>query len=224
MKSRFYDNNPPKQGQAFPPLGYNVQQMLVKDVLRSIENPLKAQGFRRGPYGVLLRPIRAGFETFIGLNTATHRGDGLVGINPVMGLRDEEVENLVSELTGNPSISTLTISLGYLMPERKYIEWTFRTANQVTADELLDCIRTYGCPAMESLASREAVINALKNRQMTNTLNRPFSLPVAYLLHGERDSAMREIRDELDSMGERTDEAAKYYRLFAQKLGRRTES
>ena len=200
-------------------------KMLVKDVLRCIENPLKAQGFRRGRHGVLLRPIRLGFETFIGLNTATHRGDGMVGINPVMGLRDDEVENVVRELTGHPSIVTLTVSLGYLMPERKYIEWTFSTAEQETADELLHGIRTYGCPAMESLASREAVIEALKNRQggRVTSLNRQYSLPVAYLLQGERDSALAEIHDELASMSERTDEAAKFYRLFAQKFERKAE-
>jgi hypothetical protein len=199
--------------------------MLTKDVLRCIVNPLKAQGFRRGRHGVLLRPIRSGFETFIGLNTATHRGDGLVGINPVMGLRDDEVEHLVTELTGHPSIVTLTVSLGYLMPERRYIEWTFGAPKQETADELLYCIRTYGCPAMESLASREAVIDAFKERQNRGptSLYRQYSLPVAYLLHGDRDSALREIRDELASMSGRTDEAAKLYRLFAQKFERTAE-
>jgi hypothetical protein len=113
-----------------------------------------------------------------------------------------------------------------LAESTRYIEWTFGAPKEETADELLNCIRTYGCPAMESLASREAVIDALKERQNrgpTSLFYRHYKLPVAYLLHGDRDSALREIHDELVSMSERTDEEAKFYRLFCQKFEGRAE-
>jgi hypothetical protein len=171
-----------------------------------------------------LRPIRPGFHTFIGLNTATHRGDGLVGINPIIGLRDDAVENLLTELTGYPGIVTLSMSLGYLMPEQRYIEWVFSTANPATVQQLLDSIRTFGYVAVELLASREAVSQALKDRRMTDNQSRAYRLPIAYLLQGEKDSAIRELRCELDSISVRTDEAANHYRLFAQNLERRTLS
>ena len=150
----------------------NVQlqcaSMLVKDVLRCMESLLKEEGFHAGPHGVLLRPIRSGFQMFVGLNTATHRGDGVIGINPVVGLREDAVENRVTELTGHRSIVTLSISLGYLMPERRY------------------SIRTFGYPELRSLASREAVVAALKEGRMTINPNRAYRLPVAYLLQGRK--------------------------------------
>lgn len=195
--------------------------MLVKDVRLCMHTLLKQEGFRRGPYGVLLRPIRSRYEMFVGLNTVTYSGGRVVGINPVMGLRDDVLEKFVTELTGHRAIVTLTISLGYLMPERRYIEWEFRTPDLAIANGLLDSIRRFGCPAMESLSSPEAVIEALRNRQMIDNQSRAYRLPAAYFVQGEKESAIQEVRSELAAIRERNDPAAKEYRLFAENLERK---
>jgi len=195
--------------------------MLFKEVLRCVKGLLKEDGFHSGVHGILLRPIRPGFEMFLGLNTATHRGDGLVRINPVVGLRYDAVENLLTELTGHRwTGATFHISLGYLMPERRYIEWEFGTADPTIAMALRDSIRTFGYPAVQSLAYPEAVIETLKKKRekLFTTLFREYELPVAYLLQGRKDLAIQELHCELDSIRERTDPAAMEYRLFAEKL------
>ena len=198
--------------------------MLAKDVLRCVQNLLKEDGFRSSADGILLRPIRPGFETFVGLNAAIHRVDGLVGINPVVGVRDDAVENLLTELTGNRGTTTLSISLGYLMPEQRYIEWKFGTADTDIAKSLLHSIRTFGFPAVESLASPEAIIESLKTRRMTIDQNRAYRLPVAYLLRGKKKLAIQELHCELDSVGDRADTAAKDYRRFAYRLENRAKA
>jgi hypothetical protein len=197
--------------------------MIFKEVLRSITNALKAEGFRTSR-GILLRPICPGFETFVGLNTATHRGDGFNGINPVIGLRDVAIEDLLTELhpvPGQHSGPTLSTSLGYLTPERKYIEWLFGESESAAADQLLASIRKYGYPAMESLASHGTVLEALEKDQMTYNISRAYRLPVGLLIEGKKDSAIEVVHREMISIGDRNDEAAEQYRAFAESLERR---
>jgi hypothetical protein len=190
----------------------------VKDVLRSVKSFLKEDGFYTSIHGVLLRPICPGFEMFVGLNTATHRGDGVIGINPVVGLRDSAVENLIAELAGHRGSVTLSISLGYLMPERRYVEWEFGTADPVLAASLRDNIRMFGYPLIESLASRGAVADALKDNRMTFNESRAYRLPVVYFLQGKKDLLIQDLRNQLDAMHDRTDMAAMEYRIFAERL------
>jgi hypothetical protein len=198
--------------------------MLVKEVLRCVTSLLKEDGFHRGVYGVLLRPVCPGFEMSVGLNTATHRDDGLVGINPVVGMRQDAVENLVSELTGHRSVATLSTSLGYLMPERRYIEWAFGTADLSIAMSLRDSLRMFGYPAMESLSSSDAIIESLQKCRMTLNEDRRYRLPAAYLLQGKKDIAIQELHRELENIGERTVLAAAEFRRFAEKLEKKANA
>jgi hypothetical protein len=200
--------------------------MTARDALRRIVNLLKEQGFH-GSRGVLLRPIRPGFEMFVGLNTATDRGDGLIGINPVIGLRDDAVERLLAELQPERGretnvTPTLSVSLGYLMPERKYIEWLFAASASTAPEQLVESIDRCGRPAMELLASHEAVVAVLEDkRRAYNMIYRPYRLPTAYLLLGDKESAIRTVREEVTSICGRRDEAAELYRVFAENLERR---
>jgi hypothetical protein len=62
------------------------------------------------------------FSGWIGLGIATRRGDKRIGISPTVGVRSEKVEALVEKYWGRPA-PTISISLGYVMPQLRYLEW-----------------------------------------------------------------------------------------------------
>jgi len=71
---------------------------------------------------------------------------------------------------------------------------------------------------IESLASRGAVADALKDNRMTFNESRAYRLPVVYFLQGKKDLLIQDLRNQLDAMHDRTDMAAMEYRIFAERL------
>lgn len=89
-------------------------------------------------------------------------------MNPVIGVLQQAVERLISELRGEkyheylpPTVST---PLGYVMPERRYITWEFGGQHGMTAEPgLVAALMDYGMPFMRSLISLEATLEAINN-------------------------------------------------------------
>jgi len=92
---------------------------------------------------------------WLGLNRATrHRAPGEIEINPVIGVRFQEVERLVAELRGEkfhayapPTVST---PIGYVMPEPRYTMWLFsrERVDEDVANDMTNAIATHGIAFM----------------------------------------------------------------------------
>jgi hypothetical protein len=72
---------------------------LLAAVISDAERELKLLGFRKTK-GVYVLPLEDDAFGWLGFNTATHRSDKRVGINPVVGVRHERIEKMVGELMG----------------------------------------------------------------------------------------------------------------------------
>ena len=161
----------------------------------------------------------------LGLNRATqHRAPGEVEINPVVGIRFQEVERVVAECRGAKFHAylpaTVSSPLGYLMPEKKYKAWIFDPANaENVAVDMAGAIAAYGIPFMRSVTLEE-LRERLENRPGFDD-GFAYRRAVLAMLAGD-DARARALLDlGIAAIGSRTDLAAADFRRFAAALGSR---
>jgi hypothetical protein len=186
--------------------------------------PLLANiGFRKRAGDVFTLETAPGVLGWLGLNRATqHRPPGEVEINPVVGVRFQDVERLVAECRGDnfhpyqpPTISS---SLGYLMPEKKYKAWIFAPGHsEEAATDMARAIDTYGVPFMRSVVDLAALRRQLQGGAGVEH-QLAYRRPAAALLAGEPEQTRALLDEALDAIGARTDLAAADFRRFAESL------
>jgi hypothetical protein len=130
-------------------------------------------------------------------------------VNPVVGVRLQALERVVAELLGERFHGyippTVSVPLGYVMPEGRYRPWLFgRDAPAVDA------------AARNDRASLSAVVNSMADGRAGIAAEQlAFRRPAGYLLLGERGRAHAEVSDSLERLGDRGDLAARRFRRFA---------
>ncbi len=197
---------------------------LLNEAVGVIEHELAMLGIRksRSFYTCVIDQNVSGW---IGLNLTKSRSDGRVGINPIVGVRNEPVEALVERLSNQAvarPAATLSISLGYLMPEKRYLEWLFvaePTFDYVSeAKKVAMAIEVYGLPFMKANATLGAVIENLEHLRFSFKESAVYRLPVAYLLAGKPHQVAKYVNGQLEALGARQDDAAVQYRAFGTAL------
>jgi len=92
---------------------------------------------------------------------------------------------------------TLSQNLSFLMPDKKYIEWSFNERNYSTVlENLKNCILNFGQPYFDKLNSPDKIISGIENRT-ERLLNKDFNfyMPIIYLIRGQLDKGVNFIRD-----------------------------
>jgi len=181
---------------------------------------LTALGFKKRSAEIYTRPVGADALAWIGMNRKAYR-DGTLDIHPVVGVRHQEVERLVAELTGAPAHAyvppTLSSQLGYLAPAGRFKSWTMRVPSDCEPEigSMLGEIEAYGVPFAEAHAPLAALCQALRAGGHGVHDQTIYRVPVVHLLLGEKDDGRRYIDEQLAELGVRSDPAAEYYRAFA---------
>lgn len=195
---------------------------ITKEILMLIEPRLSKFGLFQVSASYYTLPMADESIGTLGLNVANFPEDSLITINPVIGVRSQRIEKLVSELKeiefnsfGPPTISS---PVGYLMPQKSYKTWTFRSEEKLarkegTASEMASAIETYGIPYMRQYCSLDQVHEYMVS-QSPNELTL-YRLPVAMFLLGRPIEAEKFVRGTLRDIASRTDKAADFYRKFA---------
>ena len=185
--------------------------------------PLKAT-YRKNNRSYIWQ-ISKGFSGSIGLNTIMLGNGELLGINPIIGVIDHEIEKILDQFASStrraPS-PTIATPLGYLTPEARYIEWNFCSNEQFNLDdevaEMSNSILRYGIPFVEAHASSEALTSDLERLSFTFRESAIYRLPVAYVASRRVEEARVFVEKELQLLDGRRDIAAEDYRVFAQNL------
>src|ERR1700690_3262959 len=96
-----------------------ISVSIMNTVFCVVETQLVAHGFERRKSGIFTIKMSADAIGWIGLNTATRGQKGFLEINPVVGVRNQQIERLVAELTGEKfdeiTPPTLCGNTGYMM-------------------------------------------------------------------------------------------------------------
>jgi hypothetical protein len=196
---------------------------LAKSVLRGIQENLQALLFCKKRGEGFYRELGKDTDGYVGLNLATRLPNNSIGISPIVGVSYAPIEDRIQKLcTTSPFLNdaTLTTAVGYLTPEKRFLQWVFDPAlGDTMGSEIAKIARSieqYGLPFMQEHTSLESIITELEATRYTVNDLRRYRLPVAYLLAGKRDEALKLLGQELEAMNERTDPAALQYRDFAQ--------
>ena len=187
-------------------------------------------GFKKRAGGIFTIDLSKDVIGVIGLNRATkHRPPGEVEINPVVGVRHQEVERLVAELRGDKfhayQPSTIATPLGYVMPENRYRSWVFTVDRAETvATEMVATIAAHGLAFMHSMKGLTDLCRALDEGRVGFEHQLAYRRPVAWLLAGDPMRAREKLDQSVAALGDRSDLAAEELRRFATALWGRLSS
>ena len=193
-----------------------------KAIVARIEAGLASLSFCKKPVG-LSKELGRDASGYVGLPVSTHLPHNRIGIAPVVGVIYSPLEGLlgtVSEASQFRNDATLTVEVGYLTPQKKFMEWVFDPTLDAGSEitKVIRVIEEYGLPFMQEHLTLDQIITELEaNRFTVNDLRR-YRLPAAYVLAQRKDEARRFIEQELKELAPRTDSAANEFREFAQAL------
>jgi hypothetical protein len=199
----------------------------TKSILARIEKRLESLSFHKERAG-LVCDLEKESLGWIGLPVSTRLRHDRIGVAPVVGVVFKPIEELTKALSKSSQfVNELTLStpVGYLTPEGKFLQWVFDplmpTIVDGEIDKILLAVRGYGLPFMREHSKLDMITDALEMSRFTITDLRRYRLPVAYLLAGRKNEALRIVEGELESIIGRTDSAAGDYRDFARALRER---
>jgi hypothetical protein len=184
-------------------------------------------GFRKRSGDIYTRRINNDTLGWIGLNRAIHSASGVLEINPVVGVRNQAVEQMVARMTGQKLHSyippTVSAHLGYLMDRKEYTPWFFGEDedNASAVRKMVSAIRAHGLPFMEANATLDALCETIANSRYGWPEQLAYRLPLVYYLTGEVVKAKEVLDSHLEALGQRADPAAEEYRGFAVELRKR---
>lgn len=147
------------------------------------------------------------------LNVARKHLNG-IGINAVVGLAFEPVESLIERaLPERRPGTTFYTSIGYLTPERRYLEWIFPLDRSIDmkaeANKIVNAVALYGVPFMNQFPALDTIIEALEQFQFIDRESALDRLPILYQLAGEQEKATVLLQDRWTALSTRDDLAAK---------------
>jgi hypothetical protein len=177
-------------------------------------------GFDKRAGSVFTREVAGDALGWLGLNKASrHSPAGEFEVNPVVGIRHQGVERVVAELQGATFHAylppTVSSPLGYLMPGTRYRAWTVSADDPGSGvEDLVEAVREYAVPFMET-NSTLTLLCTLMDDGLGFEHQLVYRQPVAWVLAGDLDRAVRLVDLAEANLGDREDDAAVELRSFA---------
>jgi hypothetical protein len=194
--------------------------------LEAVRSLLANHGFKKRKGDLFTIEMSSGVLGWVGLNRATkYLSVGEVEINPVVGVRHQEVERLVAECRGDKFHSyvpaTIATPLGYVLPEARFRSWLFggdRSAPSAS-DEMVAAIVEYGIAFMRSMIGLDELRRGLERDSRIGIEDvSVYRRPVVSLLLGNQQRASEELDESVAALGNRSDLASEDFRRFAAAL------
>ena len=193
----------------------------LQTLIVSLTPSLESKGFKRRSDGVFTKKLADGFIGWLGLNHAKHKQG--IELSPVVGIRCQELEHILSTILQEKPHDymppTVSISLGYLMPEQAYRAWIFEGSTDNGAlSNLRDAILGYGVPFMESNSEISKIAALLESPKFGHFEQVMYRRPLVRWLLGDSKGALQICDDYCLELGQRVDMAAEQFRQFTRGL------
>jgi hypothetical protein len=183
----------------------------------AVAERLTKRGYSRVSEGVYLLAIAPGVLGWVGIGLASRKRGGEVDADPMVGVRHDEVEALLSAGSGQAD-PTILRPLYELLPGGNYKTWSFNEDNlDQQAEALVESVVQHGQRLVHELKTLDALKDALEKWAFADT--RRTRLPVVLLLQGDRDAAAGAVAREKRALADRGDEAIEAeYEEFATRV------
>jgi hypothetical protein len=191
-----------------------------KSFTQAVSETMAAIGFRKRADLIFTMELSADVVGWLGLPTASRHPyePGSFGVGPVLGVRQQTVERIIAKLRVDKFHQyippTVSVQLGYLMPDRRYREWVISPASMSSAaTQIAEAVREYGVPFMQEGQDFDR-LTILVERHGIDHLAR-YRRPVLELVAGRAGNAIQLIDDSVASLKGRHDLAAAQFERFA---------
>lgn len=201
----------------------NISPSFVSHVFTVTAEKMAGIGFQKRKAGIFTLRLNDEVLGWVGLNTANYAG-GVLEINPTVGVRHQELEVLVSKLTGAKPHQflppTICASIGYLMPKRQFIAWSFQEGTDCNAlvAEMVEAVDTFGRAFMEQNGHLLALYETMLNSDLGIAHQLDYRIPTACALLGKNTEAEAVLNARLRTMSGKDDPASALFRTFAGRL------
>jgi len=203
----------------------SVSKHFTKKVLATVQGALGALGFQKRKAGMVTLSVTPNVVGSVGLNVATTgRGPGVLEINPVVGVRNQQIERFVAELVDQPFDEmvppTLAGNIGYMSPADHYLPFLFTedSAVESIADQLCEAVKIYGLPFIKKNADLAILVESMKAARFAIPFVVEYRIPVGLFLLGDYAGVKKFLDPKITEIGARNDPAALLFKGFATKL------
>lgn len=194
---------------------------LERRALDACADALRQFNFRAKRRGLLVQPGTKTVSGWLGLNTATFRLPASLEVNPVVGVRHVPVEVAMLELDNRrPPLPSISMPLGYLMPEQSLRQWRFAPSAHLTAmaEDLADAVARFGQVFINKYSDWDVFSSDIEKPGLLSEHDVAKVAPIVYALNGELAGANQRIYSELSKISDRAGMYAISYRKFAIKF------
>jgi hypothetical protein len=201
-----------------------IRSSFLRTLLTEIRAQLQAAGFSYRGRSWYEKPLGSGATAIVTLAPNTHRGDQAVYINPSLGIRHEQLEQLLAQLSrtepGKFTPATIGTSLGYATPARKHIMYSFTPGDEFSdkVKGLVQAISKDGLTWMQKNQSIDAIYDGLAAFRFADRDAARFRIPLVHYLRGDYESACVSARRGLEDIGNNQDLYSQRYRQLANGL------
>jgi hypothetical protein len=115
---------------------------------------------------------------------------------PVIAVRHELLENIFLQTSASKTklldAQTLSVTIGYLEPEKRFREWQFRDSKgDIDAlDSMANSIKQYGPVFWKEYSSESQIFTAIEQQQFIPSPTRHYLLPIALAMAGRKKEAL----------------------------------
>lgn len=188
----------------------------IEDLIALVRAPLGGLGFTKSSGYVFTSLAGSECLGWLGLNHGVEPRRG-VEVNPVIGVRHQQVERIVASLLGEPFHAslppTISLPLSVLTPEAPAL-WTFFVDGDIdaTAGSMVTTIEQAALPFVARTTTLPDLL-ACAERGWGHSLD--VRVPVLLALLGEHDRATAAVARTLGGLGSRDDPHARWFRGYA---------
>ena len=190
-----------------------MSSIFKKDVEKGLSAICDKIGFKKKQY-YFIKPIDDNAIATLNFGFILHKTKGHIYINVGVGVSHKAIEELYAKLTelNKPVFKpTISLQIGYLMPENSYKEWDFieNADNSSVYENLLHCIQTYGFKYQEKWKDLDNLLETFE-KIAPGILNqaRDRYLPILYYLKGDKQKGLKVIADAMERQKKPLDESS----------------
>ncbi|MBS1152304.1 MAG: hypothetical protein H6Q89_4002 [Myxococcaceae bacterium] len=200
---------------AAPPSDFGI------DLVSRIGVRLGEGGFKRREAGIYTKELSSDVLGWVGIHLTGKKADGLLYVDPIVGIRHQQIEAKWAKLLGEKPhpylLPTLSTNAGFLGPRREHKEWGFEEGRDNTSiiARLARFVLSTGLQFMKETASLNKILERTDMMVPDSVL---FRVPIIHWLTGDEEQVRVTLRGEIANTRKRKDKTIEQYRVFAKKL------